>query len=115
MVERTLDFEVDKPDRYGRTALMWAAEQSHVETAATLLDLGADRRATDQQTCRHVPPSLQHTQMNTHRRVCAARKHSQWLGRVPTLQTSSIHINNSPLALFLIDRGPDFHTVNKPS
>eukprot|EP00884_Botryococcus_braunii_P013152 jgi/Botrbrau1/21838/Bobra.0190s0052.1 len=52
MVERTLDFEVDTRDRYGRTALMWAAEQAHVNAAATLLDMGADRRATDPQTSR---------------------------------------------------------------
>ncbi|KAK9815857.1 hypothetical protein WJX72_010854 [[Myrmecia] bisecta] len=54
MVERTLDFEIDQRDRYGRTALMWAAEMGHIETAETLIDLNCDRKATDPQTGRNA-------------------------------------------------------------
>ena len=52
MVERSLDFDINQRDRYGRTALMWAAEMNHREAAETLIDLGADRRAADPVTSR---------------------------------------------------------------
>eukprot|EP00891_Asterochloris_glomerata_P006362 jgi/Astpho2/6362/e_gw1.00091.64.1_t len=52
MVERSLDFDINQRDRYGRTALMWAAEMNHRDAAETLIDLGADRRAADPVTSR---------------------------------------------------------------
>ena len=54
MVERTLDFEIDQRDRYGRTALMWAAEMNHKETCETLIDLGSDRRQSEPHSGRYV-------------------------------------------------------------
>ncbi|KAK9835913.1 hypothetical protein WJX74_010869 [Apatococcus lobatus] len=51
-VERTLDMDVNLRDKYGRTALMWAAEQGHVAVIETLLDLGADRTVRDSHTNR---------------------------------------------------------------
>ena len=51
-VERTLDMDVNLRDKYGRTALMWAAEQGHVAAIETLLDLGADRTIRDSHTNR---------------------------------------------------------------
>lgn len=49
MVERNLDFDVDQRDRYGRTALMWAAEMNHKDTVETLIDLGSDRKLVEPQ------------------------------------------------------------------
>ena len=51
-VERTLDIDVNLRDKFGRTALMWAAEQGHVAAIETLLDLGADRTIRDSHTNR---------------------------------------------------------------
>lgn len=51
-VERTLDIDVNQRDRFGRTALMWAAEQGHVAAIETLLDLGSDRTIRDPHTNR---------------------------------------------------------------
>ena len=52
-----MDFDVDQKDRYGRTALMWAAEMNHKETVETLIDLGSDRKLVDPQggRCGHMP------------------------------------------------------------
>ena len=44
--------DVNLRDKYGRTALMWAAEQGHVAAIETLLDLGADRTIRDSHTNR---------------------------------------------------------------
>ena len=57
MVERNMDFDVDQRDRYGRTALMWAAEMNHKDTVETLIDLGSDRKLVDPQggRCGHTP------------------------------------------------------------
>ena len=49
MVERTMDFDINQRDRYGRTALMWAAEMNHKETVETLIDLGSDRKLVEPQ------------------------------------------------------------------
>jgi len=49
MVERTMDFDINQRDRYGRTALMWAAELNHKETVETLIDLGSDRKLVEPQ------------------------------------------------------------------
>lgn len=59
MVERSLDFDINQRDRYGRTALMWAAEMNHRDAAETLIDLGADRRAADPVTSRCAGPPHQ--------------------------------------------------------
>ncbi|KAK9864267.1 hypothetical protein WJX84_009264 [Apatococcus fuscideae] len=56
-VERTLDMDVNLRDKYGRTALMWAAEQGHVAAIETLLDLGSDRTIRDphsNRSCLHL-------------------------------------------------------------
>ena len=42
-----MDFDIDQRDRYGRTALMWAAEMNHKETVETLIDLGSDRKLVE--------------------------------------------------------------------
>lgn len=47
MVERNLDFDIDQRDRYGRTALMWAAEMNHKDAVETLIDLGSDRKLVE--------------------------------------------------------------------
>ena len=39
--------DLDARDRYGRTALMWAADIGSCPAAEVLLELGADRRAGD--------------------------------------------------------------------
>jgi len=49
MVERAMDFDINQRDRYGRTALMWAAELNHKETVETLIDLGSDRKLVEPQ------------------------------------------------------------------
>ncbi|KIY92912.1 hypothetical protein MNEG_15050 [Monoraphidium neglectum] len=46
-IERTIDFDVNCRDRLMRTALHWAAEMGHHETAKTLLDFGVDVRTSD--------------------------------------------------------------------
>ena len=69
MVERSLDFDINQRDRYGRTALMWAAEMNHREAAETLIDLGADRRAADPLTSRCAGPRPQMWQQGGYRRV----------------------------------------------
>lgn len=48
-----MDFNVDQRDRYGRTALMWAAEMNHKDTVETLIDLGSDRKLTEPQGGRY--------------------------------------------------------------
>ena len=52
MVERTMDFDINHRDRYGRTALMWASEMNHKETVETLIDLGSDRKLVEPQSGR---------------------------------------------------------------
>ena len=49
MVERTMDFDINAKDRFGRTALMWAAEMNHKDTVETLIDLGGDRKIVEPQ------------------------------------------------------------------
>ncbi|DBA82248.1 hypothetical protein WJX79_006826 [Trebouxia sp. C0005] len=49
MVERIMDFDINQRDRFGRTALMWAAEMNHKETVETLIDLGSDRKLVEPQ------------------------------------------------------------------
>ena len=44
-----MDFDVDQRDRYGRTALMWAAEMNHKDAVETLIDLGSNRKLVDPQ------------------------------------------------------------------
>lgn len=48
-----MDFKVDQRDRYGRTALMWAAEMNHKDTVETLIDLGSDRKLVEPQGGRY--------------------------------------------------------------
>eukprot|EP01026_Neomeris_dumetosa_P062159 TRINITY_DN58740_c0_g1_i2.p2 TRINITY_DN58740_c0_g1~~TRINITY_DN58740_c0_g1_i2.p2 ORF type:complete len:174 (-),score=39.69 TRINITY_DN58740_c0_g1_i2:205-726(-) len=47
MVEKNIDFDINQRDHYGRTALHWAAEVGHIETAEALLDLGGDLSAVE--------------------------------------------------------------------
>ena len=48
LVERSMEaVDLDARDRYGRTALMWAADIGSCPAAEVLLELGADRRAGD--------------------------------------------------------------------
>ena len=58
MVERTMDFDINQKDRFGRTALMWAAEMNHKETVETLIDLGSDRKLVEPQGGRSVHLAL---------------------------------------------------------
>lgn len=60
MVERTMDFDINQKDRFGRTALMWAAEMNHKETVETLIDLGGDRKIVEPQGGRWVLWPIKH-------------------------------------------------------
>ena len=66
MVERSLDFDINQRDRYGRTALLWAADMNLREAAETLIDLGADRRAADPVTSRCAGPQHEMWQKGAH-------------------------------------------------
>lgn len=44
-----MDFDINAKDRFGRTALMWAAEMNHKDTVETLIDLGGDRKIVEPQ------------------------------------------------------------------
>ncbi|KAI8467738.1 MAG: ankyrin repeat-containing domain protein [Monoraphidium minutum] len=46
-IERTLDFDINCRDRLMRTALHWAAEMGHHDTAKTLLDFGVELTTLD--------------------------------------------------------------------
>ncbi|KAG2437503.1 hypothetical protein HXX76_006152 [Chlamydomonas incerta] len=47
MVERTLDFDINKRDTLARTPLHWAAELGNVKTAELLIDFGVDVKAVE--------------------------------------------------------------------
>ncbi|KAG6551405.1 hypothetical protein Mapa_007051 [Marchantia paleacea] len=47
------NFDVDAKDRYGRTALIWAADCGHLHAIETLIRLSANIHATDNHTGRH--------------------------------------------------------------
>ncbi|KAL2635211.1 hypothetical protein R1flu_006690 [Riccia fluitans] len=46
------NFDVDAKDRYGRTALIWAADCGHIHAVETLIRLSANIHATDNHTGR---------------------------------------------------------------
>ena len=50
-----MDFDIDQRDRYGRSALMWAAEMNHKDAVETLIDLGSDRKLVEPQSGRYSP------------------------------------------------------------
>ena len=47
MVERTLEFDINKRDTLARTPLHWAAELGNVKTAELLIDFGVDVKAVE--------------------------------------------------------------------
>mmetsp|Transcript_915 Transcript_915/g.2452 ORF Transcript_915/g.2452 Transcript_915/m.2452 type:complete len:171 (-) Transcript_915:571-1083(-) len=47
LIERTIEVDIDQRDNLQRTALHWAAEMGHIETAQALLDFGADVDAAE--------------------------------------------------------------------
>ncbi|MEW5306548.1 MAG: hypothetical protein WDW36_009004 [Sanguina aurantia] len=46
-VDRSVEFDINQRDRLNRTALHWAAEMGHLQTAEVLLDYGCDVAALE--------------------------------------------------------------------